>query len=133
MEAHPESRRSGLECVLTSMSATLINQALFQRLTMRADLGKSKVPIGSINAMQGKYLIDDKSIEDSMSASSNEEEVEILNDLYDSVTQEEIDLDEIMAVSAVHAGRPKGVDPAHLSKIWKIDLKTAERTLGVVL
>ena len=35
-------------------------------------------------------------------------------------------------VSATHAGKSKGVDPAHLSKIWKIDLKTAERTLDVV-
>lgn len=29
-------------------------------------------------------------------------------------------------------GKSKEVDPAHLSKIWKIDLKTAERTLEVV-
>jgi len=41
------------------------------------------------------------------------------------------DLDTIM-ISAAHAGKSKGVDPAHLSKIWKIDLKTAERTLDVV-
>ena len=36
-------------------------------------------------------------------------------------------------VSAAHAGRSKGVDPAHLLKMWKIDLKAAERTLEVVL
>jgi hypothetical protein len=36
-------------------------------------------------------------------------------------------------VSATHVGKSKGVDPGHLSKIWKIDIKkTAERTLDVV-
>jgi hypothetical protein len=50
---------------------------------------------------------------------------------YDRVTRGEIDLDTIM-VSATHAGKSTGVDPTHLSKIWKIDLKTAERTLDVV-
>jgi hypothetical protein len=34
-------------------------------------------------------------------------------------------------LSAAHAGRPKGVKAKHLSKIWKIDLEDAERTLGV--
>ena len=51
--------------------------------------------------------------------------------LYDRATKGEIDLDAIM-ISAAHAGKSKGVDPAHLSKIWKKDLKTAERTLDVV-
>jgi hypothetical protein len=51
--------------------------------------------------------------------------------LYDRATKGEIDLDAIM-ISAAHAGKSKGVDPAHLSKIWKIDLKTGERTLDVV-
>ena len=35
-------------------------------------------------------------------------------------------------MSAAHAGKSKGVDPSHLSKIWKIDFKTAERTVEVV-
>ena len=53
------------------------------------------------------------------------------HELYDRVTKGEIDLETIM-VSATHAEKSKGVDPAHLSKIWKIDLKTAEWTLDVV-
>ena len=35
-------------------------------------------------------------------------------------------------VSATHAGATKGVNPSHLSKIWKISQETAERTLEVV-
>jgi hypothetical protein len=66
------------------------------------------------------------------SDSDDEDENRDLDDLYDTrVTRGEIDLDTIM-VSSTHAGKSTGVDPAHLSKIWKIDLKTAERTLDVV-
>ena len=61
----------------------------------------------------------------------DEDETQALDDLYDRVTRGEIDLNTIMA-SATHAEKSKGVDPAHLSKIWKIDLKMAERTLDVV-
>ena len=135
-ETHPRWKQipraaDQVSSVLTSVSPILNDEALFQRLTTRADLGKFKSSIGSTNAMEGAYLIDDESTDDSMSGSEIEEDVEILNGLYESVTRGEIDLDEIM-VSAAHAGKSKGVDPSHLSKIWKIDLKTAERTLEVV-
>jgi hypothetical protein len=32
-------------------------------------------------------------------------------------------------LSATHAGKTKGVDATHLSKMWRIDLKMAKRTL----
>jgi hypothetical protein len=41
-----------------------------------------------------------------------------------------IDLDEVM-LGATHADKSKCIDAAHLSKIWCINLKTAERTLDV--
>ena len=71
---------------------------------------------------------DDNVIE---SDSGDEDENQALDDFYNRVTRGEIDLNTIMA-SATHAEKSKGVDPAHLSKIWKIDLKMAERTLNVV-
>ena len=133
-ETHPRWKQipraaDQVSSVLTSVSPILNDEALFQRLTTRADLGKFKSSIGSTNAMEGAYLIDET--DDSMSESEVEEDIEILDGLYESVTRGEIDLDDIM-VSAAHAGKSKGVDPSHLSKIWKIDLKTAERTLEVV-
>jgi hypothetical protein len=100
-------------------------------------LRKFKASIGSTNALGGEHLIDDDSApqpltDDDMSESdSDEDDDQTLNDLYESTTQGEIDLDEIM-VSAALAGKSIGVDPAHLSKIWKINLKTVERTLEVV-
>jgi hypothetical protein len=55
---------------------------------------------------------------------------EALDDLFSVATRGEIDLDEVM-LSATHAGKTKGVDATHLSKMWRIDLKTAECTLEV--
>eukprot|EP00980_Cylindrotheca_fusiformis_P019051 scaffold6423_cov89-Cylindrotheca_fusiformis.AAC.1 len=48
--------------------------------------------------------------------------------LYDGVITGEIDLEEFVA-SATHAGKPRTVDASKLSKIWKIDYDTAQRTL----
>jgi hypothetical protein len=87
---------------------------------------------------RGEYLTKDDSATETLSDnndieldSDDKDENRALDDLYTRVTKGEIDLDTIM-VSATHAGKSTGVDPAHLSKIWKIDLKTAERTLDVV-
>ena len=55
---------------------------------------------------------------------------EALDGLYAEATRGDIDLDEIM-LSAAHAGKTKGIDASPLSKMWRIDLKTAERTLDV--
>jgi hypothetical protein len=132
-----------ISSVLASVSPILEDQTLYGRLAARADLGRFKASIGSTDALGGEYLVetvvtdddDDSAAQSLLGDNSNEldshdEDDEILDELYQSVTQGEIDLDEIM-VSAAHAGKSKGVDPAHLSKIWKIDLKTAERTLEV--
>jgi hypothetical protein len=71
---------------------------------------------------------DDNVIE---SDSGDEDENQALDDFYNRVTRGEIDLDTIM-VSATHAGKSTRVNRAHLSKIWKIDLRMAERPLDVV-
>jgi hypothetical protein len=124
--------------ILASVSPILDEQVLYGRLTARADLGKFKASIGSTDVSEGEYLIDDDSATETSSDdnmieldSDDEDEDQALDELYDRATIGEIDLDTIM-VSATHTGKSKGVDPAHLSKIWKIDLKTAERTLDVV-
>eukprot|EP00957_Ditylum_brightwellii_P101342 7723100-Ditylum_brightwellii.AAC.1 len=40
----------------------------------------------------------------------------------------EINLDEVMT-SAIHAGKPKGIDLTHLSKVWKISHEQAVNTI----
>ena len=116
----------------------MIRSCLYRCLAARAELGKFQASIGSTDASRVEYLIHDDSAiqtltDDDMieSDSEDKDEDQALNNLYDRATKGEIDLDAIM-ISAAHAGKSKGVDPAHLSKIWKIDLKTVERTLNVV-
>ncbi len=123
--------------MLASVSPTLDDQNLYGRLAARAKLEKFKASIGSTNASGGEYLTDDDSAtqpltdDNTSDSDSDEDDDQALDQTHDSVTKGEIDLDERM-ISATHATKSKGVDPAHLSKVWRIDLKTAERTLEVV-
>jgi hypothetical protein len=117
---------------LESVSPILDDQTLYGRLSATADMGRFKASIGSTNVSKSKYLIDDDlrnapDTDDDKSATNDESGAD-LDQLYECATRGEIDLDSVF-VSAAHAGRPKGVNPEHLSKIWKIDLKAAERTL----
>ena len=43
----------------------------------------------------------------------------------------EINLDEYFTVGAAHARARKSVDAEHLSKVWRIDLETAKKTLDI--
>ena len=49
------------------------------------------------------------------------------SDLMDMV---EDDLDDLMA-STTQAGKPRGLDPKHLSKIWRISHEDAKNTIDV--
>jgi hypothetical protein len=116
--------------VLTSMSPLLDDQVLYERLLARSDLGKFQASIGSTNVMvEGEYLVDDDETEATQAMTDNDESEmsneATLDELFESATQGEIDLDKIM-VSATHTGRSKGVNTAHLSKVWRIDLEAAE-------
>ena len=120
------------------MSPKFDDQVLYGRLAARADLENFKALIGSTDVSGGEYLIDDDSATETSSNdnmieldSDKEDEDQALDDLYDRATKGKIDLDTIM-VSATQAGKSKGVDPVPLTKIWKINLKTAEQTLDVV-
>ena len=81
--------------------------------------------------MDGEYLFTNNN---DLTVQADKDDVsydqQVLDDLLESVTHGDIDLDEIM-VSAAHAGRPKGVDATHLSKMWRIDLELVKRTLEV--
>jgi hypothetical protein len=98
-------------------------------LQNRADLGRFQMSIGSTDATPDLHLTSASDTE-SDSGTSSIGDGEALDDLFSEATQGEIDLDEVM-LSATHAGKTKGVDVTHLSKMWRIDLKMAGRTLEV--
>jgi hypothetical protein len=85
---------------------------------------------GEVDLDETMASADESSTDDDMCSSDSDEEEDI-EVLYERTPQGEIDLDEIM-VSAAHAGKRKGGNPTHLSKILKILEKTAEGTLSVV-
>jgi hypothetical protein len=119
--------------VLARVLPLLDNQALYERLQARPDLGKFQASIGSTNASGSEFLVDnDSTTHDPTNSDTNEEDdKQALDDLFESIIKGNIDLDEVM-LSAAHAGKSKGVDAAHLSKIWRIDLlKASERTLKI--
>ena len=61
---------------------------------------------------------------------AGDDEKHLLDDLYNKSIKGDYNLDDIM-VSSLHADKTKGVTPSHLSKIWRIDVDTAKRTLDI--
>jgi hypothetical protein len=71
--------------VLAGISPLLDDQALYERLQARSDLGKFKVSIGSTDASSSKFLVDDNdsTTHDSTNCDTDEEDEErILDDLF---------------------------------------------------
>lgn len=99
--------------IMASVSPLLDPSELAYALSERAVISKFAVSVGATNAYQGDYLFDSPSVS------------------MDGPTTGEIDLDEYFTASATHAEAPKGVSVEQLSKVWRIDLETAKRTLDV--
>ena len=97
-----------------SVSSVLDPATLASSLSERGEIGRFMASIGSTNAVDCDYLFD---IAESL-------------DTNEPVCIGEIDLDPFF-VSSAHADRPKGVSAEQLSKVWRIDLETAKRTLEV--
>ena len=126
-------------CVLAGVSPIYDPQSLCEKLQSARDVSTFKVNIGATVANEEEYLFDPDShvIEDGYDTdevSSSSKEVEVMNTTLDELLENnvsgQLDLDEIM-VSAAHARPRKGVDASHLSKVWRIDVDTAQRTLDV--
>ena len=115
------------------------DDTIFARaLQARSELSEFCMSVGAtVSANQSNYIFeDDKTTEDAESADEDvDEDDEWFNETVQNIVTEglsgELDLDAIMSASATHARPRKSVDAEHLSKIWKIDLDTAQRTLDV--
>jgi hypothetical protein len=97
-------------------------------ITDRGELGRYQMAVGATFATTEKYLME-MEVNNNTPASymlQNVEDPEFLKALEMSDDY----LDDFM-VSATHAEPPKGVDAETLSKVWSIDIPTAERTLKV--
>ena len=86
--------------------------------------------IGSFNVTNDEYLVSDVSESDSDQSVSEADSNELLDNMFMDEQQGNIDLDDIL-VSAAHARPRRGIDAKHLSKIWRIDLEAAQKTLDI--
>lgn len=120
---------------LSSISPMLDDTLLCQRLNQRSEISSMMASLGSTNARNSRYLFDEENPEDNTDAINNDDlnpptDDEFMNNFQESIKRGDVDLDEIMA-SGISAGKSRGVKAEHLSKIWKIDVDTARRTLDV--
>jgi Reverse transcriptase (RNA-dependent DNA polymerase) len=100
---------------------------LYDLMKEQADVSMFKMNIGSTNVSKVNVntLLDVEDADDSQAdtdddnATLSEVESDYLED----------DLDVFFQASSTTAGRVRGVDPAHLSKVWRISHEDAKRTL----
>ena len=97
---------------------------LYQALNMRNEHGKFAMSIGATSILNQPYLDDDDDSQD-----SSDEDDTSQDDSDDDFDPMELDDDTNEALldnftaSTAQAGKTRGVDPKHLSKIWRISHK----------
>ena len=102
---------------------------LYQAMKLRTEHGQFAMNIGATNILDQAYLDED----DDDSQVSNDDDENSMDDPEaesELMDLEEDDLDDLMA-STAQAGKPRGVDPKHLSKTWRISHEDAKNTIDV--
>ena len=111
---------------LCSISSALSETHLAKALEEKAEIGYDAIAIGATNpAMDDDALF----VMDSEEPQANSDE-ELEDDDWEEFENNH-DVDEIFMSAAVSAGKPRGVDATHLSKVWRISYDDAKRTLDV--
>ena len=104
---------------------------LYQALNMRNEHGQYAMNIDATSIFDQIYLDDedsqDTSDDDDTSLDNSEDDFDRME--LDDDTNEVL-LDNLMA-STAQVGKSGGVDPKHLSKIWRISHEDAQRTIDV--
>ena len=118
--------------VLSGISAIHDPVQMYNKLMDRRNVDTFAATIGSTTiGSNSPYVSED---DNTVSTFDSDNETVTNNYLIDDFDFDnfEIDLDEIISTSgATIASKPSGVTAEHLSKIWRIDPKTAEKTLDV--
>ena len=121
-----------LSIVLVSISLALDDALLCNSLRFRSEMGKFKYSIGSTNGMTRQFLVDNntEATEPSTNDDLSVDSTDMLDEFYVEAIKVNIYIYYIL-VSIAHASRPKGIDASHLSKICRINLDSAKRTLEI--
>jgi hypothetical protein len=117
---------------LLGMSPLLSDDNLHAHLATQGQLGRDQIAIGATTVSRQQYFLDDDhQLDVSEEREFALESTEGCDQLFQDSLQGEVYLDAYM-VSAAHK-RPKiDMDAEHSTKIWRIDLQTAQRTLEMM-
>ena len=133
-------------CTMMGIDPVLDDSTLLKRLSGRAEIGSFCMNIGATSITDSPFIsVIPPDDDESSTHSENLNEDELLDELYDNVQSEVINIDSIMAleknqpmvnhtnvkVMATHAERHQGVNAEHLAKVWRITNEEAEQTLDV--
>ena len=104
---------------------------LYQAMKLRTEHGQLAMNVGATSILDQVYLDDDGS------QRSNDDEENSMDDPEDDFELMELEddknealLDNLMA-STAQARKSRGVDPKHLSKIWRISHEDSKKTIDV--
>ena len=111
---------------LANISSIFTPQSLYYTLQRSCEDSKFKSSIGATNTNTSHNIFDS----DPIPTPDNETFDAMIKELGRGDLNSDDNFDDIM-VSATHAENPKGVSADMLSKIWRIDLESAKRTLDV--
>ena len=128
---------------IAALWPNLCEVTLSKRLQEKAEETRLKCSLGATVAHESAWLEDDSDDEgDEESTIKSDEQLdaidedELMDQLYEKISNGEISLGDLDAedlrkygVSSTYAKPKQGLNAAHLSKVWKIDLQTAQRTL----
>lgn len=131
--------------VLAGIDPNLNDVTLCTRMENMACLSHFKTNIGAVTVSKtGEYILEDDPVEECQDTDTerenesecNEDNEDVteqftINSLYQELHAGIEDFDEVFA-SAAHAGRAQGISAEQLSKVWRINIEDAERTLEVV-
>ena len=116
---------------INTVHGTEDENQLYQALNMRNKHGLFTMNIGATSIFDQIYLdgdgSQDTSDDDDTPLDNSEDDFDPME--LDDDTNEVL-LDNLMA-STAQAGQSRGVDPKHLSKIWRINHEDAQRTIDV--
>ena len=116
-----------ISSTLGSISNTLVDQDLSRYMCERERDGQIAASIGSTNTLVSRYISDSEPDDDEPDDDNSTcKDDDMTFDLDSKGAQEKV---EEFFSHATNASRPCGVTPKHLSKVWRISLEDARRTI----
>ena len=120
-----------ISSTLGSISNTLVDQDLSRYMCEKERDSQIAASIGSTNTLVSRYISDsepegDEPYDDNSTWEDDDISFDLSFDLDSVGAQDKV---EEFFSHATNASRPHGVTPEHLSKIWRISLEDARRTI----